>query len=226
MNCQSFEEWISDYLDGRLGGAERSDFESHRAACGDCRELFKQIQEVVALCRAFPEAEPPVTLTDRILSATLGEKRRIPLRAYLDLSRLRLILTPQFAVGAALVLCCIGLVSGFVLPTSGSAGVAPETVLSRVDAYSHKIYRQGIKLYNAKNELVAEYNYLKTALFTEIDYHLSQLTGQVRETPEKPNPQPQQKPAPKQEKRSSLLDFFASSRALEAADKAQGGFPS
>jgi hypothetical protein len=216
MNCQRFEEWISDYLDGYLSGAERTDFESHRLACNGCRELFKQIQEVVSLCRDFPEAEPPVTLAERILSATLGEKRRISARSLFDLSWLRLVISPQFAVGAGLVLCFIGLVSGLALPSKPGEDSTPVAVLAKLDVYTHKIYSQGLKLYNAKNQFVAEYTYLKTALFTEIDYHLSQLTGQTKEPAEKPTTVPPQKAEPKEEKKSSLLDFFAHSRALTA----------
>jgi len=219
MNCQRFEEWISDYLDGHLIGAERTDFETHRASCSECRLLFKQIQEVVSLCRAFPEAEPPVTLAERILSATLGERRRVSPRSFLDLSWLRPLLTPRFAVGAVLVFCVIGLLTGRFLPSRSPGDITP-TTLTKLDLYTHKIYSQGIKLYNAKNQLVAEYNYLKTAFFNEIDYHLSQLTGQTKEPEEKSPQPPQQKPAPKEEKKTSLLDFFALSRSLFVLDQA------
>lgn len=208
MNCEQFEGLVSDYLDGQLSASEREAFEEHRTACLECPDLLVQVQKVIALCRAFPEAEPPVTLAERILSATLGERRRVSLSRLFDLSNLRRLLNPQFAVGVALVLCFFGLVVRVASPAMSGEEGASQAILSRVDAYTHKIYSQGLKLYNAKNQIVAEYNYLKTTLFNQIDYHLSQIIGQAKEPAEKPTPPAGSKTSPKEDKKSSLFLFF------------------
>lgn len=219
MNCEHFEELISDYLEGRLPAADRDAFEQHKASCMDCPGLLADVQQAITLCRAVPETAPPKHLAERILNATLGERRGFSLAGFFAPANLKRFLNPQFAVGLALVLCVFGLVTRMVGSDKSGEGGTPQAVLTKLDIYTHKIYSEGVKLYNAKNEIVAEYNYLKTSLFNQIDYQFSQITGQIKEPVEKPAPA-QPKTPPKDDKKSSLLDFFVRTRKL-AADELQ-----
>lgn len=209
MDCQRFENLISDYLEGQLSEAERRDFDAHCAGCPDCPDLLLQVRQVIAICHAFPESKPPDTLAERILTATVGERRRFSWSGAFDWASVRRFLQPQFAVGLALVVCSIGLFLRMTTPETASDVGAPQAILTKVDAFTHKIYSQGIKLYNAKNEAVAEYQYLKTTLFNQIEYHLSQITGQMKEEAPKPAPPADSKPNSKQDRKSALFLFCA-----------------
>jgi hypothetical protein len=211
MNCERFEELISDYLEGQLSPSLRAELEQHRASCPGCASLISEVQQVIVLCRSYPEAEPPITLPERILSATLGERRKISLRHLFDLSILRRAFSPQFAVAVALLFCLIGLAIRIAGPEPGGQSGMTPAILSRLDIYTHKIYSESVRLYNTKNQILAEYDYFKTSLFNQIDYHLSQLSGQIKEPAAKPpSPPADKQPGNKEEmKKSSLLDFFA-----------------
>ncbi|HET7791039.1 MAG TPA: zf-HC2 domain-containing protein [Gemmatimonadales bacterium] len=53
-------ERLSEYLDGTLSTAERSGVEAHLAACGECRGVLAELEQVVARARALPD-RPPAT---------------------------------------------------------------------------------------------------------------------------------------------------------------------
>lgn len=95
MNCQQFQDQLSEYLEGELPGAHRAECAAHRLYCPSCRALYQEVRGVVDALRglAVSEAEdhhpenaspaaagqPPHPLSERILAATtMGEMVSCP----------------------------------------------------------------------------------------------------------------------------------------------------
>lgn len=59
MNCQKFQDALSEYTDGTLEPAEREAFCQHRDTCASCREELSLFEgALAALDEGFPELEP------------------------------------------------------------------------------------------------------------------------------------------------------------------------
>jgi anti-sigma factor RsiW len=58
MNCRDAEKKLMAYLDGKLIGAERRDFETHLAACNGCQERVAGFQSVWGVLDELPVVTP------------------------------------------------------------------------------------------------------------------------------------------------------------------------
>jgi predicted anti-sigma-YlaC factor YlaD len=67
MNCDQFQDHISDYLDGALAGREAAAFNEHKLGCPDCRGLLDDVAEAVRACAQEPDVEPPLQIMSRAL---------------------------------------------------------------------------------------------------------------------------------------------------------------
>jgi hypothetical protein len=74
MNCEDFEEYLTDYLDGFLPAHLYHRWERHAALCDRCTELPGEVVRAIGACYTYiGEEQPvPVGLNERILQATLG----------------------------------------------------------------------------------------------------------------------------------------------------------
>jgi predicted anti-sigma-YlaC factor YlaD len=72
MNCISFQDSISDYLDDSLETRTRAEFAAHRLRCTECRSLFGDVRTTVGVLSglARESVEESESLADRILAAT------------------------------------------------------------------------------------------------------------------------------------------------------------
>src|SRR5580700_5463941 len=75
MTHLEIENLTSEYLEGQLDAARRSEMEHHLADCADCRELIAGVRGVFELCREAEPLEPPPWLVSKILRATIGERQ-------------------------------------------------------------------------------------------------------------------------------------------------------
>ncbi|HEV2382620.1 MAG TPA: zf-HC2 domain-containing protein [Terriglobia bacterium] len=75
MTHLEIENLASEYLEGQLDAARRSEMEHHLADCADCRELIAGVRGVFELCREAEPMEPPPWLVSKILRATIGERQ-------------------------------------------------------------------------------------------------------------------------------------------------------
>ena len=55
LTCRELVELVTDYLEGALPRTERARFESHIAACVNCREYLAQFQQTIALTGTLRE---------------------------------------------------------------------------------------------------------------------------------------------------------------------------
>jgi anti-sigma factor RsiW len=130
MNCQDFEDFLTDYLDGFLPAPLYHRWERHAAICDRCTELPGEVVRSIGACYSYISEERPVPagLNERILQATLGtitpEEIRAPWTSRMA-SRLRLwldpIMSPQLATVATMVLVAV-LVLTNTVSTDGSIG--------------------------------------------------------------------------------------------------------
>lgn len=139
MNCEEFENYLTDYLDGFLPAPLYHRWERHAAICERCTELPGQVVRSIGACYTYisEELPVPVGLHERILQATLGttdaEELRAPLAARIATwvrSLLDPIVSPQFATVATMLLVAV-LVLTSTVSADGSVG---------------GMYRAGIKL--------------------------------------------------------------------------------
>lgn len=73
MLCSEFEDRLTDYLDGALGGEEQNAFAAHSLRCPVCHELLSEVRNAVAECRASAPPRPSAALEARILQRTAPE---------------------------------------------------------------------------------------------------------------------------------------------------------
>jgi anti-sigma factor RsiW len=130
MNCQDFEDFLTDYLDGFLPAPLYHRWERHAALCDRCTELPGEVVRSIGACYSYISEEKPVPagLNERILQATLGTtvpaEIRAPwtsrvastLRSWLDP-----IVSPQLATVATMVLLAV-LVLTSTVSADGSIG--------------------------------------------------------------------------------------------------------
>jgi hypothetical protein len=130
MQCDEFEEYLTDYLDGFLPAPLYHRWERHAALCHQCTELPGQVVRAIGACYTYISEEKavPAGLHERILQATLGttdaEEVRAPLGARVA-ARLRLwldpLISPQLATVATMLLVCV-LVLTSTVSADGSIG--------------------------------------------------------------------------------------------------------
>src|SRR2546422_5116493 len=62
MDCNRFEEGLSDYFDGLLMGQEKSLFRTHALQCRGCRSLMDDVKATISVCKQRDELESPALL--------------------------------------------------------------------------------------------------------------------------------------------------------------------
>jgi anti-sigma factor RsiW len=70
-DCSSIISLLSDYLDGRLPAAVRTDLEHHIGGCSDCAAFVESFRSTVTLLKSLTDADLP-------------EELRVRLKAFLD----------------------------------------------------------------------------------------------------------------------------------------------
>jgi anti-sigma factor RsiW len=62
MDCNRFEDALSDYFDGFLAPGDATLFRAHALQCRECRSLMDGVKAAIDACRQQDELEPPVPL--------------------------------------------------------------------------------------------------------------------------------------------------------------------
>jgi predicted anti-sigma-YlaC factor YlaD len=73
MNCSTFQDQLSDYLEGALDARGRVEGATHRLVCRECRDLYNEVRATMAALGELSggaDVETPLTLNARILAAT------------------------------------------------------------------------------------------------------------------------------------------------------------
>ena len=132
MNCEEFEELLTEYLDGFLPAHMYHRWERHAALCDNCTELPGAVVRSIGACYTYISEQKPVPagLNERILQATLGtvtpQEIKAPWRSRAA-SRFRLwldpIMSPQLATVATMLLAAVLVLSSTVSADGSIKGV-------------------------------------------------------------------------------------------------------
>ncbi|HYD46977.1 MAG TPA: zf-HC2 domain-containing protein [Terriglobales bacterium] len=78
MTCQrAIDEFLSDYLEDKLGRLERARFQLHLALCSHCRRYLETYRRTVALGKAsLTDADQPVSseVPEQLVQAILAAR--------------------------------------------------------------------------------------------------------------------------------------------------------
>lgn len=132
MQCEEFEECLTDYLDGFLPAHLYHRWERHAALCDRCTELPGEVVRAIGACYTYISEERPLPagLNERILQATLGtiaaQEVKAPWTARAA-SRFRLwldpIISPQLATVATMILAATLVLTNTVSADGSIGGV-------------------------------------------------------------------------------------------------------
>jgi anti-sigma factor RsiW len=132
MNCQDFEDFLTDYLDGFLPAPLYHRWERHAAICDRCTELPGEVVRSIGACYSYISEEKPIPagLNERILQVTLGTIKPKEIRAPWTsraASALRLwldsIVSPQLATVATMLLVAVMVLTNTVSADGSIGGV-------------------------------------------------------------------------------------------------------
>lgn len=132
MQCEEFEECLTDYLDGFLPAHLYHRWERHAALCDRCTELPGEVVRAIGACYTYISEERPLPegLNERILQATLGTVTAQEIKAPWTTrvaSRFRLwldpIISPQLATVATMLLVATLVLTNTVSADGSIGGV-------------------------------------------------------------------------------------------------------
>lgn len=74
INCDAFEENLTDYLDKALSGKDHTAMAEHSLECPLCHSLLNDVKEALQVCRELAEPKPAMTaLEAKILERTMPQ---------------------------------------------------------------------------------------------------------------------------------------------------------
>ena len=205
MNCSEAQEYLSEYMESGLPAFEMERMRQHLAQCTECAALLEAMKLTVDLCRNCPEPEMDPRLMDRILVRTAWSP--VPGTLYERLKRfvVQPLLTPRFALGAGLTALFFALMVNLMLPRMSTAlsSISPSQVYDFMDQNVQRLYGQGLKAYDKKNEWQAQISYYKNRMFSRLQYMMEKFDVSDEETGNSVAPDRQEK-NPLGEERSEL----------------------
>jgi hypothetical protein len=204
VECVEVEALLAEALDGTLHGSQLAAFEAHQQTCPACRTMVEEAGAGMHWLKGLDEAEPPRNLVHNILAQTVGalpSEHIVPVpsgEGWFDKLKGRLapmfgpVATPRFAMSFGMAFFSITLLLGI-------AGFRMSD-LRNLDLSSKGI----TKTYYATQARVVRY-YENIRLVYEIESRVRDLR-RVGASENKDNNQPQEAPAPKNQKNPSKSD--------------------
>lgn len=71
MNCDAFEEKLSDYFDGFLVGRDASLFRAHALKCRACRSLMDEVKATIQICSEREKVNTPAMLETALVAISV-----------------------------------------------------------------------------------------------------------------------------------------------------------
>jgi anti-sigma factor RsiW len=78
MNCKTFVELVTAYLEDQLSAEDRADFEEHLRLCPGCDTYLDQFRTTISLLGQLPEESISSGARERLLDAFAGWRDRGP----------------------------------------------------------------------------------------------------------------------------------------------------
>jgi len=172
MNCENYQNLLSDFIDGSLGPEDQNNVAGHLSVCGACTDVRSDLGAIVAFClerRDEYEAVPNERALWLRISNVIEAEPPDPARAVVPVSagwwfrlmnRSWQLSFPQLAAAATVVIIAVSLLTVVGLrrlnfagePGVSTAGFAlPSTGLSIKDRYRQQ--QQVIDYWNERVEL-------------------------------------------------------------------------
>jgi anti-sigma factor RsiW len=148
--CEQIEARLSDYLDGALGGTERTAFESHVGECERCAPLVAHVSQLLSSMHSMEQLDAPPRLVYSILDKTLGPRETATGWAAV-LGWVRGMASMRFAYGALSVAgAFVILLSavGFSWRKPKLADLQPTNIYRYADRQAHLVYGKTTKFVN------------------------------------------------------------------------------
>jgi hypothetical protein len=161
--CPSFEELITEFLDGFVPAATYHRFEGHAAECNRCSGLLTDVVYAVAACHSvhtYEEVETPEALFDNLISIIPASSRRMRkgfadrVTSFVNTIIPRATQNPRwsFATAASLAFATFA----FLL-----FGFSDDRTVAGIYRQAHvkfaELYSQGANFYARKDELAASF---------------------------------------------------------------------
>lgn len=169
MNCEKYQNLLSDLIDGSLTPRDCEELEAHLSACGDCADARSDLHKIVEFCRehrgeydAVPNERAMWLRISNTIEAELAAGKAVTAPAgagwwFRLTNRSWQLSFPQFAttIAAAVVVAVLATVVGMRVFSAGgfrSAGIPVAADFSAVqDRYRHQ--QQVIDFWNKRVEL-------------------------------------------------------------------------
>ncbi|MFQ5778439.1 MAG: anti-sigma factor family protein [Terriglobia bacterium] len=148
-DCAQLDERLSDYLEGRLRGEERTALEAHAHACHRCAE-WVDARLATAWLRKLEPVETPPGLETRILAQTLAPPPQESFWAVLE-AGWRALAQPRFSFSLAAALLSVGLVLNALdvsVTDVRAADLNPVNIYRTVNRNAHLAYAHGVRFLN------------------------------------------------------------------------------
>lgn len=78
ITCREFEDFIMDYLDGSLPGAQKRIFEWHLRLCSECREYLAAYERTIAVGKTAlgpADESVPADVPEDLVKAVLESRK-------------------------------------------------------------------------------------------------------------------------------------------------------
>ena len=151
IECLEVEPLLSDFLENRLEQPTLEAVRLHLHSCDSCGALVKDMQRALALCRIFPELEPPARLVDAILSQTSDHHQSLSWREYLQELFRPLYASPKFAAGTCLAAISFLMVMnafGIHFDKMSWSDLNPKALLGNIHRTAYLAYDNGVRRIN------------------------------------------------------------------------------
>ena len=210
MLCTKAEEWLSEYMEAILPADQMAEMAGHLKGCPNCSALLSEMRTTAEICGDFPELDLSPQLMETILLRTSGRPRSRSFGEILRENFLRPLLTPRFAVGAAVAALFLIVSANLIIPRVSVAlsALSPSNFLTLMDRGVQQVYGQGLRAYNAKTEWQNEFSFFKKSLLDRFRYVMEQIDAPVEGSRKPEEPRPQKRKAPG-ESNTGLMDSRA-----------------
>jgi anti-sigma factor RsiW len=148
--CEQIEARLSDYLDGTLGGTERTAFQTHVGECDRCAPLVAHVSQLLSGVRSMEQLEAPPRLVYSILDKTLGPRETATGWAAVlgwvrGMASMRLAYGTLSIAGTFVILLSA---VGFSWRKPKLADLQPTNIYRTADRQAHLVYAKTTKFVN------------------------------------------------------------------------------
>ena len=148
MTHLELENLASEYLEGQLDAAHRTQVEAHLAECSACRELMADLRHTLEICGSAEDPEPAPWLISKIMLATVGERKptwREQVAAFFRPS-----VQPRVAYAVAMAIFSFSIIvnaAGLNLRNLTLQDLNPRTWMYEAQRTGHLLYARAEKYY-------------------------------------------------------------------------------